>query len=251
MTEFKGLDLFANAGGCTAGYVRGFQARGHTVRMTGVDWHKSPRYRLSGGYDFRHCEVMRVLTNPDWHDWLDSYDFFHLSPPCQGFSKTRVFNKDSMDRHTDLVTPCLEILKRDWSHKLWVMENVPEAPMYSRVDQILRLCASSFPGHCGFDERRLMHRHRRFRLHGFQVPKIQCAHNGYKPIGVYGALNSGPPGGGEEPANMAKACKLMQIDWMKWRELKEAVPPAYSQYVTTAPGGLVDMLEGVPAYETV
>lgn len=215
--------------------------------MTGVDHFKQPRYGKSGGAYFVHSDVMYMLNNPDWYDWLDAFDFFHISPPCQAFSKTKAFTPDAESRHTDLVTPTLAILKKNWSHKLWVMENVPEAPMYSRIDQVLKLCASSFPGHCGYDERRLMHRHRWFRLHGFQVPKIGCTHNGYKPLGVYGALNSGPPGGGEEPANMAEACKLMQIDWMKWRELKEAVPPAYSQYVTTAPGGLVDMLESVPS----
>lgn len=245
MTDFLGLDMFSGAGGCTRGYINGFRNRGHRVSMTGMDHRNRPRYFDSGGAQFCHCDVMLVLDNPDWYDWLNQFDFFHLSPPCQAHSKTRTFNTQNAWRHDDLVTPCIKILKAKWSHKPWVMENVPEAPFYSRVDQILKLCGSSFPGHSAFDERRLLHRHRKLRLHGFSVPKKLCAHNGFKPIGVYGALNSGPPGGGEEPANMAEAMKLMQIDWMKWKELKEAVPPAFTQYVTEAPGGLVDLLTGV------
>lgn len=238
---FTGLDLFSGAGGATRGYRDGFAARGYQLTMEGIDHHAQPRYFKSGGTAFNHCDVMLVLDNPGWYRWLDSFDFFHLSPPCQKFSLTSSFSADSDWRHTDLVTPCIDILKRVWPHKPWVMENVPQAPMYSRVDQILKLCGSSFDL-TGFDTRRQNHRHRQFRLHGFNVPKSPCRHSGYKPIGVYGALNSSPPAGGEEPANMAEACKLMGIDWMKWLELKEAIPPAYTQYVSAAPGGLVDLL---------
>lgn len=238
---YYGLDLFSGAGGATRGYCDGFALRGQELVMHGMDHHKQPRYKHSGGSVFHHVDVMLVLDNPDWYSWLDCFDFFHLSPPCQIHSLTSSFYPDKQSRHTDFVTPAIEILKRKWSHKPWVMENVPQAPMYSRVDQILKLCGSSF-NLCGFDKRRMNHRHRQFRLHGFTVPKLPCKHTGYKPVSVYGALNSGPPGGGEEPANMAEACKLMGIDWMKWLELKEAIPPAYTEYISTAPGGLVDLL---------
>lgn len=235
----RGLDLFCGGGGCTNGYMRGFRNRGVRLEMWGVDFQKHPRYLDAGGYRFICEDAVSMLYDASF---INSFDFLHLSPPCQAHSQTRSLTPVERRRTKDLVTPCLEILKEKYAHKPWIMENVPQAPMYSRVDQMLRLCGSSFPELTGFDERRQLHRHRDLRLHGFKVPKLACAHSGYKPISIYGSLNSGPPGGGEEPANFKEACKLMGIDWMIWSELKEAVPPAFTQYVSEAPGGLVDLL---------
>lgn len=239
MARFIGLDLFCGGGGCTRGYKEGFRNRGHEVYMVGIDNRSQPRYHFSHGDQFHQMDALAALSDADY---IAQFDFLHLSPPCQRFSPTRTMNPQAIDRHPDLLTPTLALIKAKYPNKLVVIENVPEAPMFSRVHQILRLCASSFPGHSAFDERRLLHRHRAFRLHNFRVPKMLCNHNGFKPKGVYGALNSDAPGGGEIAANMAEAKKLMQIDWMIWHELKEAVPPAYSRYVTEAPGGLVDVL---------
>lgn len=248
MSSFEGLDLFCGSGGCTWGYVQGFASRGHRLVMTGVDNRNRPRYWNGGGDYFIRGNAIELLCN---ETFINSFDFIHLSPPCQHFSNTRTMNLNSLWRHDDLLTPSLKIIRELYPNKLIVIENVPEAPMYTRIHQILRLCASSFPGHSGFDERRLLHRHRHFRLHNFVVPKVNCQHNGYKPKGVYGSLNSDVPGGGEIAANLAEAKKLMQIDWMIWDELKEAVPPAYTEYISAAPGGLVDMLEAVPTCQVL
>ena len=222
----RGLDLFCGSGGATAGYMRGF--RPGELHITGVDRWFMRRYI---GDDFIEADAMEVLLD---RAFIESFDFIHASPPCQLFSPTKTLNPGASHRRVDLLTPLLGIIKEMYPHKVWVIENVPEAPMYSRIHQILRLCASSFPGHTGFDPRRLLHRHRHFRLHNLRVPKVLCAHNGFKPLGVYGSINSDVPGGGEIAANLAEAQKLMQIGWMPWRELKEAIPPAFTEYVTTA-----------------
>lgn len=242
MTTFYGLDVFCGGGGCTRGYVEGFSSAGHELEMTGIDHHNQPRYYVAGGKEFFMRNAMEILQD---ENFVRQFDFMHLSPPCQSFSPTRTISKSAQERHVDLLTPSLKIIREKYPDMLVVIENVPEAPMYSRVHQVLRLCGSSFPGHSAFDERRLLHRHRNFRLHNFRVPKMLCNHNGFKPKGVYGSLNSDMPGGGEIAANMAEACKLMQIDWMKWQELKEAIPPAYTRYIASAPGGLVDVLTGI------
>lgn len=232
--QFKGLDLFCGGGGCTAGYMRGF--RPGELHMTGVD--KWFQYRYIGD-DYWCTDVMELLDN---EAWIDSFDFIHASPPCQFFSPTGSLTPDAEHRRIDLLTPLLEIIRERYSHKIWIIENVPQAPLYTRRHGYIQLCASSFPGHTGFDTRRLLHRHRAFRLYNLRVPPLRCNHNGYKPLSVFGALNSEPPGGGEQAANMAEAEKLMDIKWMKWHELKEAVPPSYTEYITASPGGLRDTL---------
>ena len=221
-----GLDLFCGGGGCTRGYLEGFDACDVPLEMVGVDKWPQPRY---AGDHFVRADVMKLLIN---EHFIRQFDFVHMSPPCQIFSPTRTFKNSK--KHIDLLTPALQIVKERYSDMIWVTENVVEAhPLFSRKHQILRLCGSSFPNHSAYDERRLLHRHRNFRLHNFTVPKLLCAHNGYKPKGVYGSLNSQHPGGGEIAESFGEACKLMQIDWMKWDELKEAIPPAYTKYVAT------------------
>lgn len=226
MRLVKGLDLFCGGGGATAGYVRGFEPG--EVRITGVDNRMQYKYV---GDDFICEDVFEVLLD---ESFVETFDFIHASAPCQLFSPTRTLTPGASHRRVDLLTPLLKVVKERYPHKLWIIENVPQAPMYTRKHQILRLCGSSFPGLCGFDERRLLHRHRHFRLHNFLVPKRNCEHNGYKPLGVYGSLNSEVPGGGEIAANQKEAQKLMGIGWLSWRGLKEAIPPAYTEYITQA-----------------
>lgn len=223
----RGLDLFCNAGGATAGYQNAFRKRGFPLHMEGIDIRPQPRYI---GDKFIQADVMDILLDTQY---VRQFDFVHMSPPCQAWSPTRTFAGKGGREHPDLVIPTLTLVRELYPDMIWITENVLEAPMYSRVHQILRLCASSFPGHSAFDERRLLHRHRQFRLHNFQVPQVPCAHNGFKPKGVYGSLNSDIGSGGEIAANLAEARKLMQIHWMKWGELKEAIPPAYTEYVST------------------
>lgn len=222
----RGLDLFCGAGGATAGYMQGFLPG--ELHMTGVDKWFMKNYI---GDDFICEDAMRLLGD---RAFIESFDFVHASPPCQLFSSTKTLNPGVSYRRVDLLTPLLQIIKEEYPHKIWIIENVPEAPMYSRIHQILRLCGTSFPELRGFDSRRLLRRHRHFRLHNFRVPKKHCNHNGFKPLGVYGSINSQVPGGGEIAANLAEAQKLMQIGWMPWRELKEAIPPAFTEYVTLA-----------------
>jgi DNA (cytosine-5)-methyltransferase 1 len=243
----RGLDLFCGSGGATAGYMRGFLPG--ELHMTGVDKWFMRRYI---GDDFIEADAMEVVMDASF---IEQFDFIHASPPCQLFSPTRTLNPGASHRRVDCLTPLLRVIKEHYAHKIWIIENVPEAPMYSRVHQILRLCASSFPGHTGFDSRRLLHRHRHFRLHNLRVPKIKCNHNGFKPLGVYGSINSQVPGGGEIAETLAEAQKLMQIGWMPWRELKEAIPPAFTEYETNPGEGLAGLREAVltglvPALET-
>lgn len=227
-----GLDLFCCAGGATAGYIKA----GHS--MVGVDWRPQPRYI---GESFLEVDVRAILHN---EKFVRQFDFIHASPPCQIFSATARLTQNA-DGKTDLLTPTLDWARTTYRDMVWIVENVPEAPM--PADQTILLCGSQFPELVScYDPRRQLRRHRKFWLQHLEVPaypkvsadrfkgtrKSQtCRHNGFRPLGVYGSLSDNVPGGGSTAGDMAEASALMGIEWMLWRELREAIPPAYTHFI--------------------
>jgi DNA (cytosine-5)-methyltransferase 1 len=191
--------------------------------MTGIDHKPQPRYV---GEQFYQMDVFDVLQDKSF---VRSFDFLHMSPPCQWYSQTRHMKQNSSGK-VDALTPALEWIQRAYSDMLIIVENVERAPLEHPHHQCLMLCGSSF-GLSGIDERRQLRRHRKFRLYNFRVPEVPCAHNGFRPLGVYGVLRDNIPGGGQTAANIQEARKLMGIEWMKWLELKEAIPPVYTEYI--------------------
>lgn len=218
-----GLDLFSGAGGCSAGYVRAARKLGITLIMVGVDRRPQPRFVLSGGMGFIQRDVFDVLKD---REFVSRFDFIHASPPCQYFSTTRHLGNQA--GHEDLLTP-LRPWQAIYDDVPWIIENVETCDILSNP---LILCGSMFEGLHGIvDERRQLRRHRKFEITGFDVPQMPCAHNGFRPLGVYGSAGGRVPGGGDIAWNLAEASNLMGIDWMKWPELKEAIPPAYTEYI--------------------
>jgi DNA (cytosine-5)-methyltransferase 1 len=222
------LDLFCGAGGAAMGYHRaGFD-------VTGVDIRPQPRYPFT----FVQADAM---TFP-----LDGFDAIHASPPCQAYSVTR--HMWPAER-ADLVSPTRGRLQA--SGAAWVMENVPGAPMATHVI----LCGTMFGLVVGPWELR---RHRWFETSGLFMLTPQCQHNGpvlsiyggqardrrrtmslvgnfparetRRALGVYGngGTNREPKG---PKANIAQAKVLMGIDWMTTKEICQAIPPAYTEYI--------------------
>ena len=156
---------------------------------------------------------------------MRQFDFIHASPPCPIFSTLKhLGNQAGME---DFLTPL-----RPWmgiyDDVPWIIENVERAPL---IDPLV-LCGSMFSDlHSKYEPRRQLRRHRLFEIHGFEVPKLECQHNGTRPMGVYGSPNAKMQGGGDVAINLDDASSLMGIDWMKWPELKEAIPPAYTEYI--------------------
>jgi DNA (cytosine-5)-methyltransferase 1 len=157
-------------------------------------------------------------------NFMQQFSFIHVSPPCQLFSQTRFLGKNS--GHVDLLTPL-----RPWFSVYdgvpWIIENVPQAPLHSPI----QLCGSNFSELVGFDPRRQLRRHRAFEVRGFEVPKLTCNHNGFRPLGVYGVPGKPVPKGGDIVESKEEGHKIMGIDWMLWGELREAIPPAYTEYI--------------------
>lgn len=201
----KALDLFCGAGGAT----KGLQQAGFHV--TGVDIKAQPRHC---GDSFIQMDAMTFLrTQP-----LAQYDLIWASPPCQRYTCLRsVFDSS---KYPDLIAPVRKLLIG--SRRPYVIENVVGAPL--RTD--LMLCASSF----GLRS----YRHRLFEA---SFPLVGMEHKPHVvPVNrrkknrrehwdaggfvtVVGDIGSyvGP--------------EAMGINWMTGKELSQAIPPAYSEYI--------------------
>ena len=196
------LDLFCGAGGAAMGYHRaGFE-------VIGVDINPQPRFP----FEFHQADA---LTYP-----LDGFDVIHASPPCQAYCS--LSTKDG--RHPMLIEPTRERLET--SVLPYVIENVVGAPISGHV----MLCGSMFGLH--------VRRHRYFELGGGVPFMLQssCEHAAQGTIRAYYGNSGhmawkGSRGTELYRGTVAKAPADMGIDWMTWDELREAIPPAYTEWI--------------------
>lgn len=201
------LDLFCGAGGASVGYHRaGFE-------VWGVDreHHK----------DYPFPQVVTDATTLPL-SFLAMFDVVHASPPCQANTRAKHLRdaqgKTVSEHGVDLLTPVRDLLWA-WGGP-YVIENVPGADM--RPDLIL--CGSMF----GLAVRR----HRLFELTYDVWDPPLCDHDTQgRPVGVYGSMNDDIPSGGRTAKTLAEAGSAMGIDWMRWADLKEAIPPAYTEWI--------------------
>lgn len=198
------LDLFCGAGGSADGYAQaGFE-------VVGVDIAPQPHYP----YAFFQGDVLKLA-----HDWIGTFDLVHASPPCQHFTKYRNAVKDITERYDDHLAATIELL----APFPYVIENVPGSPM--RADAVL--CGSMF----GLD----VMRHRWFQTSYPVMGPGGCNHKGWER--QFKSSTDRPNlrytievGSWDEPLERQKAA--MGIDRpITVRELSEAIPPAYTQYL--------------------
>ena len=206
----KLLDLFCCAGGAAEGYARaGFD-------VVGVDINPQPNYP----FEFHHGDAISYLEKHG-HE----FDAIHASPPCQRYSVASKSHNGNPDKHPDLVEATRKAL--DDVGKPWIIENVMGAPL---VDPVI-LCGTMFDG------LRVL-RHRQFESN-FDLQAPEC---GPHPLCYtmdkrkphYGQLNEMIDfvmvnGGGN--CSKAAAADAMGISWMTKKELNNAIPPAYTQYL--------------------
>lgn len=188
------LDLCCGAGGLSMGYhLAGF----HVI---GVDKHPMPNYPFA----FHQADALEYLAAITASGEIERYDLVHASWPCQHFARVTAW-RGSRDDHDDLLTPGRELLQK--SGRPHVMENVPEAPL--RADYLL----------CGTQFGLGVKRHRAFETswHGGGELLPPCWHRpGLLPFGHKG----------ERAYADAMGCT-----WMTNREGRQAVPPAYSEWI--------------------
>lgn len=196
------LDLFCGAGGAAMGYARaGFQ-------VVGVDINPQPHYP----FEFIQADAM---TFP-----LDGFDAIHASPPCQAYSSGSKMRTGYESKFPRLIEPVRERLQ-EWGGA-WIIENVVGAPLRSPT----LLCGETF----GLRVRR----HRLFETTHL-IFNSGCQHHG-DIVGVYGDHPEDAyvhtRGGLRRAKSIAEARDAMGVPWMQtWREIKESIPPAYTQLI--------------------
>lgn len=205
------LDLFSGAGGAAMGYHRaGFD-------VVGVDIDPQPNYP----FEFVRTDAFTYLERH-----YAGFAVVHASPPCQAHS-TLKHSPGGRDDYPDLVVGTrrrLQVLHRARGTH-YIIENVVGAPL---VDPI-KLCGSQFGLTAdGYELRR----HRLFET-SFPLLQPECRHE-LPVLGVYGDLAKHPrPSTRGVKAGIDQANHLMGIDWMTPKELTQAIPPAYSEWIGT------------------
>jgi DNA (cytosine-5)-methyltransferase 1 len=220
------LDLFCGAGGCSVGYDRaGFD-------VTGVDIEPHPSYP----FEFIHADARDVLMDTAF---LRTFDVLAGSPPCQELTRARHLREAQGGTVKENGLNLIPETRAGFiaSGRPYVIENVEDAVRHMRTP--FMLCGSAF----GL-------RVRRHRLFETPVAMLtpQCNHGSYgRPVGLYSRLGDHVPGGGYVAETIEEARAAMGIDWMRWRstnqewnDLKEAVPPAYTEWLGLQ---LIDALE--------
>ena len=203
MSRPRLLDLYCGAGGASMGYHRaGFD-------VVGVDRSPQPRYPFA----FIEGDALTVLEAIG-----SEFDAIAASPPCQRYSAATKQHGRS-DAHPDLVDPTRALLLQ--IGKPYVLENVPGAPLRNPI----LLCGSMF----GLERLR---RHRLFESNVVLL-RMSCRHERQRDV-VSVTGNAGGSSRRDGAARFATTDvwrELMGIHWMTGRELAEAIPPAYTEYI--------------------
>ncbi len=194
----KLLDLFCGAGGCSRGYKdAGFD------EIVGVDIREQKNYPFRLVVD----HALEYLDNTE----LSQFDLIHASPPCQAYSFSAAQHDKDYPKLIDEVRDMLNDRAVNY-----VIENVLgaplkepiilEGPMFGLKVIRKRLFEANWP---------LM-----------QPPRV-------KPTGsVKGGQYTTVVGHGCDGFSDMKTWQLaMGITWMTQKEITQAIPPKYTEYI--------------------
>jgi DNA (cytosine-5)-methyltransferase 1 len=211
------LDLFCGAGGAAVGYARaGFE-------VVGVDVVDQPYYP----FEFNLHDALLVLEALD--SFGPPFDAIHASPPCQAYS---TMGNRSRAEGNRILPPAPDLLEATWdllrkTGLPYVMENVAGAK--SLMPNAFILSGGMF----GLG----VHRPRYFVSNVLVLTPARA-----KPpkdgIGVYGRDHDGrrlfnrkSNGTYRAPKTLEEAQEAMGMNWADWHGTKEAVPPAYTEFI--------------------
>ena len=196
--------------------------------VVGVDINPQPRYP----FPFEQADALHYLENAV-QVRSGFFRAIHASPPCQAYSITKHAHKV---QHPDLLEPTRELLKA--TGLPYVIENVPGADMPGAV-----ICCGAMLCDEATDDdgtRLFLKRHRQFesnvKLIGTGCGCSTLKNMGFKIGGVYGGGSTDRQHaenvrhGGYTPGREQQET-LMGIDWMSRKELTQAIPPVYTEFI--------------------
>ena len=195
-SQFELLDLYCGAGGCSVGYKQaGFN-------VTGID------HLPQTNYPYRF--ILSKSCCFFW-DYLNQYDVIHLSPPCQKYSKLSRANGKKYSNELEYWVKSLIHLK-----KPFVIENVPGSPLPVSI----KLSGQMF---------QLNLQRTRFFYSNILLFQPCEAKRIYRSPGSvqYPTV----AGNGQKGDTLKRWSTSMGINWMKKRELAQAIPPAYTKFI--------------------
>lgn len=194
------LDLFCGAGGAAMGYHRaGFE-------VIGVDNRPQPHYP----FEFYQADALEFCAQHG-----QEFDVIHTSPPCQGYSRMRHLTWLAGKSYPLLIPATRAALQA--TSKIWVIENVSDSPL-----QGAELCGAAL----GLP----IVRHRRFESSTMLLFPPCPGH----PTLIHGSgmmSERGKRSGIMGIAPSQDPREAMGIDWMTSREMRQAIPPAYTEYI--------------------
>lgn len=204
MTRPLLYDVFCGGGGCTKGYQQaGF-------RVIGIDSHPQPHYCGDGFMQMDAFEFFRRYMSGEY----EPASAFHCSPPCQGYSNTRVINGHNYPMLIEPVRAALMATGRPY-----IIENVVGAPLLNAV----MLSGTMFD--LGTVRERLFECSFQVELPLAPTPGARHTKMGRQPEpGKYMYVVG-------HVSDVKSAGAAMGIDWMNRDELAEAIPPDYTTWI--------------------
>jgi DNA (cytosine-5)-methyltransferase 1 len=198
---FRGLDLGSGVGISTDGYIKA------GCVMTGVDINPDVGKYYPGEFQ---CRDMLSISIKE----LRSYDFVHVGPPCQRWSKMLSCRPGLAEKYPDLITPMRPRLIE--AGVPYIIENVERAPLLNPV----WLCAWTF----GYE----LYRHRGFEAgNGLVIPPMRhrthtmrASKAGHWVPGTVMSLAG-------HAAPISRARELMDVGRYMPREMLMEAAPAY------------------------
>lgn len=263
MSRPRALDLFCCGGGVSEGLRRaGFAVVGVDIVDHSRVYSREPDGKLGAGPGSRTHPCPARFVQADALAFLEAvirgehghFDLICASPPCQAHSSLRHLQKGKV--YPDLIEPTRELLKRRGG--AWCIENVPGAPLGGC--NLVMLCGTMF-GLQTPDGRAELRRHRLFET-SFSIPLRPACQHGHlcaEPVSVTGTgmgvggkarwqerkvltVTGHTPventGRGVITGNTVRqtfstddARHAMGIDWMPMKQLSQAIPPVFAEWI--------------------
>jgi len=179
--------------------------------VIGVDIEPQPRYP----FQFHQGDAMYWIEN-----YGDHFDAIHASPPCQSYS---TMTNRHASAELELIAPVRELLQA--TGRPWVIENVTGARSHMRSP------ISIHGGQLGLD----VYRPRLFESNIILTPPPK-APRPIDAVAVYGKgdgrrLWTRADGSELRAARLPEAREAMGMPWASWNGCREAIPPAYTEFI--------------------